>query len=1302
MQRTANLITALTALALAVAFVTGVHFQTQRTDAAAGTIAAINVGTCHTTDASVLDEADCNPHRQIFQFNRDSLDNAFEVDELYATYAHDPKTADEPPRAILKDADLIKISIKDEGRDVRSGVIVNSYDTTNAIGGSSDMWAALNLASEVRPDLDDPASPTPTPETEGAVSRFGGVVAAAISQYDYPEEAINDPTKTDVPVPQTAYRFTLSGDLADRTAVTITEPGIEEILFVPVGGTFDASDAATAFKPIASGANRGEMRFFGSVENHGPDGVDGGGDDLDIPFGELDRFLTWDEDVEPGTPEAAPAVSIQANLRAGDTLTLRAIYYLTSEVEYMLGGEMCIPAAGIPETSDGAADGVEKGDQVACTEDELGDDVDDYDNIKLDASADGVQSARHLYLEETDRFTGIFNGYLRLTDSDGDGGDVNSDGERVANTGRINWGRVPQNASGPNQVDADGDFEGAILGVDNGPVRVTYKDTDGVNRTFVISIDIGTPTINVTSPTHNGRNDDEEVNFQGTINDGESGLAQDSFVLYLDHSGDTADANWALDLPVVSGETQNDNDLGNVEADPDADDGVIATETQYSGFTDDAETYGVVIADKIYPTQSGNYDVDDDESDQGLKGMEAENYANGDSDAEFRDSIRINFLQGEDDTTYNHKIDFHAVVRDTAGNIGFSDSDEAAPRYINDLGTKVADRKIPNVLGVFSAHAVFIDNVDPIIDGDKTVTGFYGTDNDDDPIVDRAGVMVVFDGPIDERNITENTFMLTTGEGDNIETLDIIEAIVDGKLVFLKLADELPSDAEPSLTIANGEEVRDLAGRVTRSDEQDPVTVNDGNLPVFTVSLGDGSGLGDGAEGPEKLTKDTIKVSISSDEDIQGAPKVSVVCSNLSYPGVVAADGDRDVSDYVTGLSGAKSTTSATSQGQIAEGAKCGNNDFALRQATSLSRRGNQWEYTWRQFGATGEDTRVPDGMATVVVWGNDRSQYDHHDDGTTIQNWGSAQAEFRFDNQFESPLEDRSGGRVLPGKDSEVAERRPFVLLDFSGEPTSVTVTELIVDGVDVTADIDSKGQNQFLYWPETLSAGEHEVKFSANDAANNKVENESFKFEVTSRDPFVLSLFAGWNAISFPADPKENALADIFEGTPVERVIGWLPGSRTGPWAVATKTDGVWTTSLDTATLTNLRAQYGYWVYSTAFGDVSVELQGPIDRETGGLPGLTGVPTYPGWNFVGVVDQDGDQTEGRAGTNLKDGIINLPGEANVGEQDDMLVKDYLSGFARAYRWDVITNSYRVLKGNDNLKIGEGIWAYFDDGIAP
>ena len=42
---------------------------------------------------------------------------------VYATYAIDPKSSGEQPRAIAANSDVIKISIDDKGRDKRTGVI---------------------------------------------------------------------------------------------------------------------------------------------------------------------------------------------------------------------------------------------------------------------------------------------------------------------------------------------------------------------------------------------------------------------------------------------------------------------------------------------------------------------------------------------------------------------------------------------------------------------------------------------------------------------------------------------------------------------------------------------------------------------------------------------------------------------------------------------------------------------------------------------------------------------------------------------------------------------------------------------------------------------------------------------------------------------------------------------------------------------------------------------------------------------------------------------------------------------------
>ena len=44
---------------------------------------------------------------------------------------------------------------------------------------------------------------------------------------------------------------------------------------------------------------------------------------------------------------------------------------------------------------------------------------------------------------------------------------------------------------------------------------------------------------------------------------------------------------------------------------------------------------------------------------------------------------------------FNNAVDFQAVVRDLAGNVGFSDSQPTAPRFINALGEEKEGRPGP-------------------------------------------------------------------------------------------------------------------------------------------------------------------------------------------------------------------------------------------------------------------------------------------------------------------------------------------------------------------------------------------------------------------------------------------------------------------------------------------------------------------------------------------------------------------------------------------------------------------------------
>ena len=186
--------------------------------------------------------------------------------------------------------------------------------------------------------------------------------------------------------------------------------------------------------------------------------------------------------------------------------------------------------------------------------------------------------------------------------------------------------------------------------------------------------------------------------------------------------------------------------------------------------------------------------------------------------------------------------------------------------------------------------------------------------------------MVVFDNSINGDLIDTGTFAL---EHDEDTAIGINDVAVDGKLVFLKLDEELKSDARPTLSVTEGREIEDLAGNILSWQEEDAeaFTVKDGILPVFTLTLSGGSGTGVGREGSSMLTNAAMDVAIASDEDINGAPQVSVVCSNIKWTeGTGEEATDKGLSDYVANRTGYAEDTEA-------DGApRCGDQDHAERR----------------------------------------------------------------------------------------------------------------------------------------------------------------------------------------------------------------------------------------------------------------------------------------------------------------------------------------------------------------------------------
>ncbi|MYF79118.1 MAG: hypothetical protein F4180_04340 [Chloroflexi bacterium] len=829
----------------------------------------------------------------------------------------------------------------------------------------------------------------------------------------------------------------------------------------------------------------------------------------------------------------------------------------------------------------------------------------------------------------------------------------------------------------------------AVIGVESGPVTIEYRDTDGHVQTKTITIDTVPPAIQIDTPAHKSEDQDTSPEFAGSFNDSESGLRQTSFQLYVDNtndsleSGDGITSQDALNLDLDMGGL-----YGYVGA-PAADDELRDIE-DYQGYpvadtstADEQSQFGVIDHMDVYKDETLT-----------LLTVGGDRYSDGATNGTFANSVRIRILDsdGEEVEPYNNTIDFQALVADRAGNIGFSDSDDAGPRLINDFGTEDDDRKTGryNVLGWYARHIFFLDEKDPEVYREQSVTGFYGINDSKKPAVNRSGVLIVFDSAVDADTIGVGTFEVMNGDA----SATVTDVTVEGNQVYLLLGEELASDATPSVHIASGQAILDPAGnRLTRgglATAGGPIEVNDGIAPILTVTLSGGSGTGEGNEASDKLTNKAMTITVASDEEVNSTPSLAVVCSNIEWDSNDDDENDKGLSDFTGARSGPIKGQSSDNFDQPA--IDCGEledaQDRLVEPLQTFSRPGLEWEYQWQNFG---ERKMMPNGKLTVVAYARDRQSYaspQGRNPATTpaandTYNWGVATAEFNLDT--EAPDLDPT-----PGNKAVVTDPRPFLLLNYK-DATTVSVSKLTVDDTEQTEQVQTLGAKRFLYWPESLALGSHNVAVEAVDAAGNKGSDE-YSFEVAERATFDVKLIAGWNAVSFPANPLDPSVGSVFTEPIVDMIAAWDGENPEAPWSIATRMEGEWSTHSNFATLGRITARYGYWVHAQGFVTQSVALIGKQNREDpNAVPAdLVEIPTNPGWNFVGVVDQDGDQTQDNYGEALKNGDTKVK------------ASDYLGSHVRAYSWDAIRNRFDILEGDETVTIGEGIWVYYGGGIAP
>ena len=1239
-------------------------------DAATGSIDALNMGTCLTTDATLFKDENCDLSGEHDGVKWEIRDKVAEVSTLYATYAHDPKTSSDAPRAILNDSDLIKISIVDADRDKRTGVLIGSDAATNLLFTEAEPPVITALGSEIDEDLDDLDHPVDDDGIE-------------YTHLDFDFEVAN-PTPSNI----------------------IANSGNHTLNF----GYITSPDASPDFEPgdfdVANGA---VVRFYGCSAPTGATACDATG----VQIENLENYLSVDEDASNGEGggDTAPWFGVNASVPADEDIVILAIYYRTSDQENLVGGEeywTCDDVRGAkvsptkervgdPPTDSwqcGYTDASSPGTAAAPTDGPTNvvytdNEKNRNDPLEVRASADGNLEGRSvdLFLKETGRFEGVYQGYLRLTDANGDGSVT-----RASGSGPDNWGRKVINGS------SGEDSGAAVLAVQSGPVTIEYRDSGGTKRTLRIEIDNRAPTITVANPAHGAASGDQSPDFAGAMEDTDSGLVDGSFRLVVDNKVDS------------NGAPGSNSDYALAAKAPTAREVVLRTVNpplkratriaDYAGHGTGATPTQFGISDA-----SDLYNLGDDACDDGQEVCHilSDEYDDGATRGTFEDSLRLDLWEAEDETLVlrdkEFQIDFQAFVMDMAGNIGFSDSDPANPRFINNLGEADSAKReagTGNVLGYYSAHIITLDEKDPEVMTDESATGYYGRTSDKSLIADRSGIVVVFDNNVAASSISTDTF---TVELDDESVAQITDVEVDGKYVFLKLASELASDATPEIDIAQGAKVEDMAGNETFGRELEAFDAKDGISPRLTVTLSGGSGTGTGNEGPDKLTRDQIMVHVSSDEPLQGSPRVDVVCTSLEW--MSQDDTKMDVDDYVANRMRASSgepmdnpkQTDARAKRNVDYDYTCGyeNESELVKKYTpnsgsrALALPGENWQYTWQN--PPSADMALEDGGATVVVFASDRSRYTMGTDAS-VRNWGSASADFTLDRVLVSP-EANGGGDLQPEDGGESKESRPFILIEFN-EGTTVTLDSVELDDVEIADQFTLPAMNRFVYWPDTITQGDHEVEVDASDAAGNEVTFD-YEFKVVDRGDFVIELQAGWNAISVPATPVDTAIGSVFKDPAITAVIGWSTQGDTQVWRIARRRDGVWESNQQYGALNDIQSKYGYWVKSDRFVSQPVALQGPIGRDAGSPGTPDAIDTIAGWNFVGVIDQDGDQTEGHFGESLKSGSAPVSAGGYLG-----------SNYVRAYTWDPTFSRFENLPKDVDIKIGAGVWVYYEGGIAP
>ncbi|MBT3996363.1 MAG: hypothetical protein HOF01_11265 [Chloroflexi bacterium] len=577
-------------------------------------------------------------------------------------------------------------------------------------------------------------------------------------------------------------------------------------------------------------------------------------------------------------------------------------------------------------------------------------------------------------------------------------------------------------------------------------------------------------------------------------------------------------------------------------------------------------------------------------------------------------------------TNPDDTVDFQIRATDLAGNYGYSDAKSATGndgtgRHGNQPHTIKIDQIIPNISSSETGKA-----------WDTSITTPAEKSNVRDSIVVR------FDGKIKDTSVSASDFQVVfSGAGGTFVPASVV---VQGSDVYLDLDATIPSNNKPTVKIQGT--VQDLAGNSTDAGS---AIAADKLSPVITVVRSAGSGSGTGSEAADSLTADKMTVTVSSDEDLQAPPKITVT----------------DIKADLTPVSTVGNVNNGT---------------FAVAQG------GNVWSLVVSKGSSA-------DGRRAVKVVATDSAS------NAATSGKDNVKA-YTLDKVVSAPTS-------TPANSGTTTQSNPFLTTDYKAgsEVSTVTITSATLDTVDVTSSVIASADSKtFFFQPATaLTNASHTYVVKAKDAAGNTLTTTT-KFTKSDRTDFVVELFAGWNSVSFPSNPLDTDVNTVLSNTGVKQVVAYDATTPSQPWRIASKVGSAAYTSQTTPGLASVTAGPGYWVETSNFEDQKVSLEGPTGPGDA-RPGLTTIATGNGWNLVGVVDQSRSQTQ----SGNKGATLTRPNASGTGVNVTSSTYFNTVNNGRAYTFDTVTSKFREQVSSDTVTIGSGIWVFIspqDNGQLP